>query len=49
MCLFIIFGCAECSLLEGFSLAAAVRGYCVVALLGLPTAVASFVGEPCRA
>ena len=49
MCLFIIFGCAGCSLLEGFSLAAAVGDYCVVAVLGLPTAVASFVGEPCRA
>ena len=41
-----IFGCAGSSLLRGLCLVVVSRGYSLVAVVGLLTAVASFVAEP---
>ena len=46
-CLYLfIFGCAGSSLLRGLRLVVVSRGYSLVAVLGLLTAVASSVAEP---
>ena len=41
-----IFGCAGSSLLRGLCLVVVSRGYSLVAVVGLLTAVASFLAEP---